>query len=96
MTIQQIIHDLQDYLGNNGGNYREWYVGITSDPDQRLFVDHNVNKVDTWIHAPADSNDGAREVEEYFLNLGCDGGSGGGDKTSKVVYAYRKNAHTNP
>ena len=34
----------------------QWYVGIASDPEDRLFGDHNVSKnKDHWAHIPADS-----------------------------------------
>lgn len=80
-----------------GGQYKDWYIGITSDGKQRLFNDHSVNEsADNWIFAPADTNEEARSVEKYFLGRGCDGGVGGGDYTSKTVYAYKKNLHTNP
>lgn len=79
-----------------GGLYRDWYVGITSNPRQRLFNDHRVDEGYGWIYAPADSNQIARFVEGYFLNLGCDGGSGGGDNSSTTVYAYKKTSYTNP
>jgi len=95
MGTQQIINDISTFISNNGGQYRDWYVGITSEPEKRLFTDHSVNKQnDKWIHAPADTNDMARAIEKHFLDLGCDGGGGGGDYTSKTVYAYQKNSYT--
>jgi len=73
-----------------------WYIGITSDPDQRLFTDHKVQYDGEWIYAPTDSNGEARLVEKYFLGLGFDGGTGGGDYTSKIVYLYKKTSLTSP
>lgn len=96
MTTQKIIQDFQNYMDNVGDRCPDWYVGITSDPKQRLFGDHGVDEQYGWIHAPGDTNEIARSVEKYFLALGCDGDTGGGDNSSKVVYAYRKNSHTNP
>lgn len=97
MTYQEIIQSFQNYIYLNSGIYREWYIGVTADPDQRLFTDHNVDKQnDKWTHAPAENNEVARSVEKYFLDLGCDGGTGGGDYTSKTAYAYKKNTHTKP
>lgn len=96
MIGQQIIADFQNWIFKNGNMYREWYIGITSDINQRLFTDHCVNQIDIWVHAPADSNEIARSVEKYFLNLGCDGDTGGGDFSSTIVYAYKKNSRSNP
>lgn len=97
MTSQQIVNDITNYVFKIGGLYKEWYIGITSDGRQRLFNDHQVNEnTDNWIFAPADTNEIARYTETYFLNQGYDGGTGGGDTSSKIVYAYKKNGRTNP
>ena len=96
MTTQQIINEISKYVDDNGGQYSNWYVGITSDPEKRLFTEHGVDQeYGKWIHAPADSNEVARTVEKHFLDLGCDGGAGGGDNTSKTIYAYKKTISTN-
>lgn len=97
ITIQQIKEEIKNYITSSGGSYSNWYVGVASDPRARLFTDHAVQENgDYWIYQTADSSGDARDVEEYFLNLGCDGGTGGGDSTTKSVYAYKKNSHTNP
>jgi hypothetical protein len=63
----------------------------------RLFGDHNVSKEHGhWIYRTASSNSVAREVEQHFLDAGMDGGPGGGDATSRIVYAYKKTPYTNP
>lgn len=95
MTKKEIITDFEKYVGND--NYSGWYVGITNDIERRLFGEHNVNKQqDRWIWRPADSKDVAQEVEEYFLDAGMDGDTGGGNDDTIYVYAYMKNWHTNP
>ncbi len=95
--MQLIINDISNYMAKNGGQYRDWYVGITSDVKQRLFIDHGVyENGQGWIFREADSNQAARDIEKYFLGLGCDGGSGGGDYTSRIVYSYKKSGYTNP
>ncbi len=98
MTKTNIIDEITKYMQANGVRYwTEIYVGITKEPRSRLFNDHNVAEHgDYWIHCPADSSQVARDVEAHFLRLGADGGPGGGDATSDVVYAYKKNAHTEP
>jgi len=98
MNKDQLIREISDYLKQSGGNPREWYVGISQDARKRLFQDHSVDeKKDSWIYRTADSNKEARESEDYFLNkVGTDGGPGGGDTSSTMVYAYKKNSHTNP
>jgi len=49
-----------------------------------------------WIFRPTSSSATARNIERYFLDLGMDGGSGGGDYLSKAVYCYKKTYLTNP
>lgn len=93
MMTQKLIADISNYIGSN---YGSWYIGITSDPRKRLFTDHKVDEKGSWIYGEVDTNDLARSVEQYFLDLGCDGGPGGGDYTSKIVYAYLKTYNTSP
>jgi len=96
MLKQELINGIKEYISKNGGSYPGWYVGITSNPESRIFNDHNVTKQGgAWVHGAALSSQAAREIEEYFINvLGTDGGSGGGDFTSATVYAYKKTIYT--
>ncbi|MYA37111.1 MAG: hypothetical protein F4193_06940 [Candidatus Dadabacteria bacterium] len=90
-----IIEEIQRYITNRGGDLREWYVGIAANPRERLFDDHSVNKQNgTWIFRTAESSTVAREIEQYFLERGARGGSGGGSINSMSVYAYRVTAQT--
>lgn len=94
----QIVEDIKAYIGKCGGSYSGWYVGISHNAENRLFNEHTVRKHgDAWIFRTASSAKEARIVEAYFVNeLGSDGGTGGGDITAKMVYAYKKAYHTNP
>ncbi len=92
---QEIINDIAAHF--KGIPYKNCYVGITSDVERRLFGDHNVSKdKGHWIYRTASSNSIAREIEQHFLDAGMDGGPGGGDATSRIVYAYEKTSYTNP
>jgi hypothetical protein len=94
----ELRNEIKNFIDENGGSYKSWYVGISSDPAKRLFNEHNVDeKNDVWIYDFAFSADVARKIEDYFVNyLGTDGGTGGGDEYSKGIYAYKKNSRTNP
>ena len=90
-TDQQILNEIVAHANKEGGGYGSWYAGVASDPEQRLFSDHNVPRQDAWwIHREAASSTSARDVEAALLRLGFDGGPGGGDYTTEHVYAYRK------
>ena len=67
------------------GSASDWYVGIASDVESRLFGDHNVNRPNgLWARYPTDSSTIAREVEKALLAQGLDGGSGGGREKLNV------------
>ncbi len=91
---EQIKSDIKNFVNENGGAYSDWYVGISEDPESRLQQHGSKN---AWIYREATSNEVARRIEKYFVEvLGTDGGSGGGDEYSDYVYAYKKNSHTEP
>lgn len=95
MSQNQIAGEIAGYINNNGGGHRGWYVGIATDPRARLFNDHNVfEQDDAWIFRDCGTDTAARNIEQHFLNQGCDGGPGGGDSTTKFIYAYKKARHT--
>lgn len=91
-----IKQEIRDHIKSRGGGYSDWYVGIASNPRERLFDDHSVDQQNgRWIYRECESSAAAREVEEYFVNtLGTDGGSGGGDQSTRSVYAYKKTSYT--
>ncbi len=97
LPANSIIQDINNYISQHGGGYSAWYVGIASDPKDRLFNEHNVDQHNgAWIYKDAGSETEARRIEKHFLSLGCDGGTGGGDYSTRYVYAYKKTYSTNP
>lgn len=90
----QIIQGIEDYMRKCGGGYSDWYAGIASEPRARLFSDHNVAENGAWIYHDCGSDSVARDIEDYFLNQGCQGGPGGGDYTTHYVYAYKVGPNT--
>lgn len=87
-----IYQEIVAYIASHGRPYKDWYAGITGDVSQRLFTKHKVSKEThpAWIYRTCASADDARAVETALHNLGCDGGVGGGDATTVLVYAYLK------
>ena len=89
-----VISDINDHIKKCGGSYSNWYAGIATDPSDRLFNDHNVDKDnDAWVYRDCGTESAARAVEKHFLNLGCKGGPGGGI-APQYTYAYKINNHT--
>jgi hypothetical protein len=85
--------DVLSYVGSD--NFINWYVGITGDVEKRLFGEHNVHRTQhKWIHGQAMSAETARAVEAALIELGFDGGGGGGDHTAIHVYAFRQDLGT--
>jgi hypothetical protein len=95
---QQVVEDLRGYVERLGYAYREWCVGMASEPRARLFRDHGVDeKTDEWIYRECESAPVASQVEELFVEvLGADWTPNGGDDTARWVYLYHKTAHTRP
>ena len=93
----EIKKEIKEFIERNNGGYSSWYVGISENPRERLFDDHNVDEKNGWIYREASNSEIARRIEKYFIDeLGTDGGAGGGDVDAKYVYAYSKKADTNP
>lgn len=88
--IGKVITNFEDYIRQNGGVCGNWYVGVAADARDRLFNEHNVlEKGGAWTYQDCGTDTVARQVENHFLRLGCQGGPGGGDHRSKYVYAYK-------
>ena len=92
-----MVKHISRQVNEQGGAYPNWYCGIATDLNERVFDDHNVPKENHWWTARRCYNhEDARAVENDLLALGCDGGSGGGDETTVYVYAYLKGTMTDP
>ena len=98
MTQNDIIQAIETFFRSEwpaGGTNTSFYIGISADGHARLFEGHKVDeKTDKWVCYKADSELVARNVEKYFLDLGMDGGAGGGDDDTDEVYCFLQNSHT--
>jgi len=84
-----INSDITLIIQQSGIPHSGWYVGITSDIDERLYGFHKVPRQSRWHTCHRAITDAvARNVETGFHNLGCKGAGGGGDHTAVFVYAY--------
>ena len=94
---QEIIQTIDEYVKKCGGVYPQWYIGITNDPERRMFEEHNVSRQGHWVYEPAASSTVARRIEKLFIDVRkMTGGLGGGDTDANVVYSYKKSAGTKP
>lgn len=90
MTFDEIIKEIEAYKREyNKKNTKRLYVGITNDVNRRLFGFHRVPRMNHWwIYCPADNVQIARNVEKHYLKKGLEGGDGGGNSESNIVYCY--------
>ena len=94
-TAQQIVDDIVAHARKCGGTLSDWYAGIAGDPRDCLFNRHCVDEEkDAWIHREAANETSARSAETALHEAGFDGGPGGGDASTRFVYAYKKSSHT--
>lgn len=94
MTVEQAYDEIATHIASQSRVYSDWYCGITSDINERLFGNHNVTN--GYAFRECINHIAARAAEQALLNLGCDGGTGGGDENSVFVYAYLKTPVTRP
>lgn len=97
-TRSEIIGDIESYIGRNGALWREWYVGVTGAPKQKLFVQHKLRQGgDAWISRLAKDEHEAHEVAAYFRTTRQTKGVAGEPRDSDLyVYAYKIKSHTKP
>jgi hypothetical protein len=92
---QKLTHLVALHMSQYGGNYQEWYVGVSADPKGSLFNDHGVIEAeDPWISRRCISNVAARTIERYFVKKGCKGGQADEDTSALYLYAYMIRPHT--
>ncbi len=97
IQAQQAHDEILANIKNQGGAYSTWYCGITGDINARLFGSHKLTRDDPWwSYRECPDETSARNVEKALIALGCDGGAGGGDASTKFVYAYLKSAKSDP
>ena len=87
--MQKIISEFEAFMGKQGKYYHQFYVGIASDPNDRLTNGHNIDNTIPciWSTSPMHHND-VRAIEKHFIDKGTKGGPGGGDHNTQYIYAY--------
>ncbi len=91
-----IIGEIESYVGRNGNNFAEWFVGSTGEPKATLFSRHKVKQVGgAWIARLAKDDLDAHDVVEYFLTTrGVKGKSKQRTDDDVYVYAFKVTSDT--
>jgi len=98
-SVQQIKYEILAYIKEFGGDFNEWYVGISPDPKNTMFEEHSVHKDDDiWLYKQALTFTACKTVQNYFLEiLNTDGNAViDGDEDTDCVYLYKKSDRTRP
>ena len=96
-TTPKTYHDIKTYIAGTDKNFKNWFVGITANARECLFIEHGVSEqTDKWIYRRCYNNRCAKNIKESLMTMGCSGDAGGWDDETTTVYAYLKNEHTIP
>ena len=98
-SVQQIKYEILAYIKEFGGDFSEWYVGVSGDPLNTMLDRHRVDKeADIWLYKQALTFRACRTVQRYFLErLRTDGASvSSGEESEDCVYLYKKSERTSP
>tara|TARA_B100000315_G_C14405346_1_gene508426 strand:- start:401 stop:817 length:417 start_codon:yes stop_codon:yes gene_type:complete len=98
-SVQQIKYEILAYMKEFGGDFSEYYVGVSDDPENALFKSHQVDRgKDPWLYKQALTYQAARTAQDYFLSrLKSDGEAiAGGNEDWDCVYVYKKSQRTAP
>ncbi|WP_343748003.1 GIY-YIG nuclease family protein [Fluviicola sp.] len=102
-STETIKEEIEDFKTSQGGDYPEFYIGITNNPQRRLVENILVEELfehisagrykdtDPCYQAEAESRDEAVEIERYFQKLGMQGFNprSKGVESSCYVYCFK-------
>lgn len=98
-SVQQIKYEILAYIKEFGGDFKDWYVGIASNPKKTMFEKHSVHENDDiWLYKQALTFTACKTIQDYFLQvLKTDGETiTSGDEDTDCVYLYKKSERTTP
>jgi hypothetical protein len=88
-TSNTISGEIDAHMSSSGFPNKDWYVGVTSDINERLFGFHRVPRKEHWfIYRRCVNAASARALETAYHKAGCKGSTGGGDDSCVYIYAY--------
>lgn len=102
-STETIKREIEDFKTSQGGDYSEFYIGITNDPQRRLV--ENILTAELFEHvragrykengscyqAEAESRNEAVEIERHFQHLGMQGFNprSRGIESSCYIYCFK-------
>lgn len=87
--MKQIIKEFEVFMSKYGRLHSQFYIGIASNPKDRLINGHRVSSGIPYIYWKNSLNTNiVRAIEKHFLDKGCKGGPGGSDNSTNYIYAY--------
>lgn len=99
MSEEEIKKDIKKYIDSHKGTYKNWYVGIAENFDEKK-EKHKLRDIKgtPWICIAIESSAMAGRVKEYIVGLGVSAGldSDKEIENTVVVYAYKKAPYTKP
>jgi len=69
-------------------DWKNWYVGVTAEPSQRVYGEHKASRYQSVVVA-VESEQAARSVERYFIEERGTLGNLVGGTHPRYVYAFR-------
>jgi hypothetical protein len=95
---KQIIEQIETYIYQGGGEYEDWYIGLTGNPIDPVTEAFSLHKVQgqRLAYFETTSSQIAQAVADYFVNLcGADGNLGTNEISCacKSLYVYKKATH---
>ena len=91
---RELLEMFSKYSASKGGAKGSWYVGISKDPQKKLFKQHGVDKAkDFWVYDySVDVTEGLRVIDRLLMS-GYDG-EAPHSPDGTGVYMYQKRSHT--
>jgi hypothetical protein len=80
-----------DHIDRCGGEYQDWYISMSPDPDYTLFIYHMVDKNEgQYVYLRMATYHEARFLIEHLVNVyRMKSGPVFGDANALYVYAYK-------
>ena len=95
-STEIIIQMLDKFILMFGGNYGDFYVGTTDNPDHQLYEVHKIGYVIPFSYKQARDAKAASKIAGHFSAVGCDGTGSDDNDHAVFVYVYKKGPNTNP